>query len=166
MQEKQFNEILRLSRLYRREAVRCREAAAFVAGCVMLGAALESMLVATASIYWREAKRALAAPKQKGRVRPLAEWDLGSLLAVARELNWLPAGLERGEGWSRRKAKIGDYAEALHQVRNLVHAGYYLRKHSPARVTKRYFEGYFEILDVAVSWLNNKVVEDLRKKIK
>ena len=165
MREEQYNEILRLARTYRREALRCRGARAYLAGCVMLGAALEAMLVAVTSIYWREAKRTRAAPRRKKKVRPLAEWDLAALLGVAIELEWLPSGLERGQDWTRRRAKIGDYAVALRQTRNLVHPGYYLRTHSPSRVTKRYLEGYLEVLDVSVEWLLHKVTEDLRKHL-
>lgn len=95
----------------------------------------------------------------------MAEWDLGQLLSVARELSWLPAGLERGHAWNAQKAKIGDYADALRQVRNLAHAGFYLRVHSPARVTKRYLENYFEVLDASVGWLQHKVLEDLRSRL-
>ncbi len=165
MRDREFNEILRLSNLYRREASRCRNARAYLAGCVMLGGALEAVLVATAMSFWGEAKRARCVPKKSGKVRPVAGWDLGQLLGVARELRWLPAGLDRGQTWDVRRAKIGDYADALRQVRNLVHPGSYLRTQSPARVTKRYLEMYFEVLDVSVGWLQHKVVEDLRNRL-
>jgi hypothetical protein len=131
----------------------------------MLGAALEATLVATTMIFWGEAKRAGCAPRKSGKVRPVAEWDLGQLLGVAKELGWLPVGLDRGQHRSARKAKIGDYADALRQARNLSHAGLYLRVHSPARVTKRYLERFFEVLDVSVGWLHHKVVEDLRNRL-
>ncbi len=163
MREREFNEVLRLSRVYRREALRCRKSNAHLASCVMLGAALEALLMAMTSLYWREARQSVHAPRHRGRVRPLAEWDLGRLVQVSRELSWLPAELAPGADWEPRRARIGDYAEALHQTRNLVHAGYYLRAHSPARVTRRYSQSYWEILSACVDWLNQRVTADLRK---
>jgi len=40
--EDQEKELYRLNRLYWREAVKCERAEAYLAGCVMLGSALET----------------------------------------------------------------------------------------------------------------------------
>lgn len=52
-QEKEF---YRLSRLYWQQALRCEEAKAYLAGCVMLGSALETMLILMINCYPNEAE--------------------------------------------------------------------------------------------------------------
>jgi hypothetical protein len=44
-------EILRLARFYLNEAKRCEKAKAYLAGCVMLGAALEASLILMVGMY-------------------------------------------------------------------------------------------------------------------
>jgi len=71
-----FNEIIRLSRQYYREAEKCREANAFLAGCIMIGSALEAMLLAFANCYPEEASNSTAVPrKRNGVVKPLIDWS-------------------------------------------------------------------------------------------
>ncbi len=55
--EEQYNEVFRLSRAYYREAHRCRDGKAYLAGCVMMGAALEASLLAFVDCYIDEALR-------------------------------------------------------------------------------------------------------------
>jgi hypothetical protein len=45
LQDDEEKEFYRLSRFYWKEAVRCEEAKAYLAGCVMLGSALETLLI-------------------------------------------------------------------------------------------------------------------------
>lgn len=68
-----FNEVLRVFRVYQREAERCRDNRAFLAGCAMIGAALESMLLAFAACYFDEAEAAQAAPRRRGAVKLLID---------------------------------------------------------------------------------------------
>ena len=101
----------------------------------MLGAALEAQLLGMVHWFPQEASRSLAFPKQKGSPKDLLTWDLGQLLAVSKELGWLRSGLLLDEEWSSRRARIGDYADVLRQIRNLIHTGRFVRDHSPSRVT-------------------------------
>ena len=59
--EEIYDEIVRLSRSYHREAERCRAGKAFLAGCVMASAALEAMLLAVANCFPEEASSSEAA---------------------------------------------------------------------------------------------------------
>jgi hypothetical protein len=81
--EEQYNEVLRLGRAYHREALRCKDANAYLAGCIMMGAALEAFLLAFIDCYLDEALCSRIAPKKRGVTKPLVEWSLGELLAVA-----------------------------------------------------------------------------------
>lgn len=94
---------------------------AYLAGCLMIGAALEASLLAFANCYPDEALSSTVAPNKGGTIKPLAEWSLAELLAVAKERGWLPSSLSLSEEWDEKKAHIGDWAEILRQIRNLIH---------------------------------------------
>jgi hypothetical protein len=162
LDEEQHNEVVRLSRVYYREAQKCKNSKAYLAGCVMMGAALEASLLAFVNCYTDEALRSPVAPTKKGKTKPLVKWSLAELLAVVKERGWLPFGLSLNEQWAARKAHIGDYAEALRQTRNLVHPIRYALDLPRKRVTKRYLERSFEIFEVATDYLLNKIGESLR----
>ena len=159
----QYKEILRLARYYRREAERCRESKAFLAGCVMTGAALESMLLAIANCFPEEALSSKLAPRRGGAVKPLVDWSLAHLLSVTKERGWLPSGLSLDDEWDDARAEIADYAEVIRQIRNLIHPSRYAEGFLGKRITKRYLESSFEILDAANDFLMNKVAATLER---
>lgn len=160
--EDSFSELLRIIGVYHREARRCRDSKAYLAGCVMAGAALEALLLAMVSMYGDELPDHLI-PRPKGKAKRLLKWTLAEMIRAARSASWLPSGLELDARWDGRRAQIGDYAEVLHQIRNLVHAARYLQDHSPRRVTRKYLQQSLEILDASRSHLEAKVHESLRK---
>lgn len=160
--EEQYKEVVRLSRIYYREAHKCKDGKAYLAGCIMIGAALEASLLAFANCYPDEALHSTVAPTKRGSIKPLAEWSLAELLAVAKERGWLPSALSLNEQWATRRAHIGDYAEALRQIRNLVHPLRYMLDLPRKRITKRYLEASFEIFEVATEYLMSKTGESLR----
>lgn len=159
--EETYKRVLTLSRTYHREALKCQDGKAFLAGCVMATAALEAWLVAIANCYTDEATASAAAPRRGGKVRPIAEWSLGNLVAVARDRSWLPAGLSTDDEWDRSRARIGDYAEALRQIRNLIHPIRYAQDMPGKRITKRYLTSTFDILNAAIQHLENKLLHSL-----
>ena len=53
--DQEERELHRLSRVYWQEALRCEEAKAYLAGCVMLCSALETMLILMINCYSEEA---------------------------------------------------------------------------------------------------------------
>lgn len=128
----------------------------------MLGSALETVLMLMVSAYDDEAEATGKVPLRKGLPKPLLKWDLADLLRVAKASGWLPSGLDLDEEWSGRKAKVGDYAEAARQIRNLTHPARYLQDHFAKRVTARYFERQLEIVDACCDWLmahNNRALQ-------
>ena len=160
--DEEEREFSRLYRFYWREAERCEEAKAYLAGCVMLGSALEALLVLMVNCYCDEAALTGLVPVRAGKPTPLLDWNLGELLRVAKAANWLPAGLivDKDE-WNTRKAKVGDYAEVARMVRNLAHPGRYRKEHFRGRVTGKYLQQQFEVVDACRGWLaehNNKAL--------
>jgi hypothetical protein len=159
--DEERRELWRLSRFYWKEALRCEEAKAYLAGCVMLGSALETLLILMIDCYDEEAESTGEAPKQRGRVKPLLDWKLAELLRVAKAAKWLPAGLDLDDAWDHRKARIGDYAEVVRMVRNLAHPTRYQADHHGKRVTAKYLKQQFEIVLLCRDWLadrNNKAL--------
>ena len=58
------------------QALRCEGAKAYLAGCVMLGSALETILILMVNIYADEAEQTGKVPTKKGQPKPLLEWQL------------------------------------------------------------------------------------------
>ncbi|MGB8031108.1 MAG: hypothetical protein WCF30_15765 [Terracidiphilus sp.] len=164
--EDEEKELWRLNRFYWKEAERCEEAEAYLAGCVMLGSALENILILMISLYDEDADRTGKVPLKNGKPKPLLKWDLVELLAVAKAAGWLPAGLKLGEDWNSKKARVGDYAEAARMMRNLAHPARYLKDHPRRRVTKRYLQRQFEIVLACRDWLAAHNNRELLKAIK
>jgi hypothetical protein len=163
--EDEEKELWRLNRVYWKEAERCEKADAYLAGCVMLGSALENILILMISLYHEDADRTGKVPHQKGKPKPLLKWDLAELIAVAKAAGWLPSGLKLDEDWNSRKARVGDYGEVARMMRNLAHPARYLKDHHRKRVTKRYLQRQFEIVLACRDWLAAHNNRELLKAI-
>lgn len=151
--EAEQKELLRLQLFYWREALRCEKAKAYLAGCVMLGSALEALLMNMVDLYADEVEKTGRIPKSKNKAKPLLKWDLAELLSVAKATGWLPSALDLSDDWNWRKAKVGDYAEVVRMMRNLTHPARYLQDHGGRRVTDRYLQRQFEIVLACRDWL-------------
>jgi hypothetical protein len=128
-------------------------------------AAFEALLLAFVNCYPDEASASQAAPRRRGALRPLLDWSLADLLAVAKERNWLPSRLSSDDEWDEARAQIGDYGEVIREIRNLVHLARYAVDFPRKRITKRYLESAFEIFDVANDYLLNKIGDSLREAV-
>lgn len=158
--DEEEKELWRLNRFYFQEAKRCEPAKAYLAGCVMLGSALETLLTLMINAYSDEAEQTGRVPMKKGQPKPLLDWQFADLLRVAKAASWLPSSLDlNNDKWSSRKARIGDYAEVVRQVRNLAHPARYVEDHRRKRVTAKYLQRQFEVVLLCRDWLmarNNK----------
>jgi len=164
-------ELLRLQRFYWKEALRCEAGKAYLAGCVMLGSALETVLMVMVDLYADEVEKTSKIPTSKGKAKPLLKWDLADLLKAAKAAGWLPSALDLEDDWNWRKAKVGDYAEVVRMVRNLAHPARYLQDHPGRRVTNKYLQRQFEVVLACRDWLaahNNrgllKAIEEEEKR--
>jgi hypothetical protein len=157
--DEEEKELSRLNRFYWQEALRCEQANAYLAGSVMLGSALETFLILMINCYADEADQTGKIPIVKGKPKPLLDWKFLELLRVAKAAQWLPSALNLNDDWSSRKARIGDYAEVVRMVRNLVHPAAYAADHRGRRVTRKYLQRQFEVVLLCRDWLaerNNK----------
>jgi hypothetical protein len=127
----------------------------------MIGSALEGALVAICNCYYDDIPDELI-PRRHGKQLAVIDWSLFDLVNIARELNWLPAGLGLDEEWSNKKAEAGDYAEVVHQLRNLVHPGRYVQDMPRKRITKRYYDSCEETLDGCIEYLLGKIGQSLK----
>jgi hypothetical protein len=164
--ENDERELLGLSMVYWREARKCEKAKAYLAGTVMLGSALETLLMLMVNCYPEDVERTGLFPIRKGVGRPLLEWNLADLLRVAAAANWLPRGLNSGDDWDARKTKVGDHAEVVRVVRNLLHPGRYVQDHHRKRVTAKYLQRMFEFVLHCRDWLAERNNEALREHMR
>lgn len=166
--DEQEKEFYRLQHLYWKEALRCEEANAYLAGCVMLGSALETILILMVNIYSQEAEQTGKVPIKKGKPKPLLDWQFIELLRVAKAAQWLPHALNEHDDWSGRRARIGDYAEVVRMVRNLAHPARYAADHYRRRVTAKYLKRQFEVVLLCRDWLaernNRSLLEHMKNE--
>lgn len=146
LSDEQFAALLRLIKHYRRQALKCLDAKAYVAGAVMVGASLEAILMALVHVREEELITWPQLPKKTGSIKPLLDWDLATLLRAAEYAGWLPRKIAHDQEFSHRRAACGDYAKLLHLVRNLVHPSRYLEDFGKMRMTRKRLALLLEIL--------------------
>lgn len=159
-------ELSRLNKFYFEEVKRCESAKAYLAGCVMLGSALETLLILMINAFSEEADQTGKVPMKKGQPKPLLDWQFVELLRVAKAAKWLPSALDLNDDWSSRKARIGDYAEVVRQVRNLAHPARYVEDHQRKRVTAKYLQRQFDVVLLCRDWLAQRNNESLVKHMR
>jgi hypothetical protein len=156
----QEKELYRLQRFYWAEAKRCEDANAHLAGCVMVGSAVECLLILFTDIFFKEAIATGEAPTRKnGKIKHLLEWSLADLFRVAKAANWFPETIED------EKAAIRDSSVTLKQIRNLVHPARYVQDHHGRRVTQKFLDFSFETALEARNWLLNRIETDINKRL-
>jgi hypothetical protein len=74
------SELLKLAHTYHEQANSCRKVAARLASCIMLGAIVETILIAVTNLFCEEARETPVAIREKIEGRKLASMGLGSAL--------------------------------------------------------------------------------------
>ena len=146
---------LELFQLYRDEARRCQDSGAPLAGCVLLGSAMEAALLAMAQCFPSDVHRVAEHRRSKELSRPASEWSLSQLLLIARDLGWLPSAVTPDDRLDPGKAQIGDYAEVVRAIRNLLHPSIYLRECPDKDINERHLQFSFQVLDAACTCLSD-----------
>lgn len=163
----QEREYYRLSQFYWNEAHRCEKSNAHLAGCVMLGSALETLLTLMVNIYADEALATGKAPMHRGSPKPLLDWSLAELLRVAKAAKWLPSkNLPIDGNWGRKRGAIGDYAEMARMIRNLLHPARYAQDHPRKKITGKILQSQFDVALLCRNWLLARNEAGLRQTIK
>lgn len=102
-----FAELMRLSRMYRREARRATSAKAYLAACIMIGSTIETALVCLVHLYWPDISPDAQLPSRHGKTRHVLDWTLADLGRVAGLAGWLPASAD--DDWNSTEARIGEW---------------------------------------------------------
>jgi len=132
---------------------------------------MEAELLAMAECYPDEVKKTRV---YRNRKKHLFRWDLRGLLELGRELLWIPSTLPVGK--TARESGIasddalarGDvlyFLDVVREIRNLVHPGRYLRRYPGRRITKRYFEFCYEMLQILEDRLYAMLESSIKKEM-
>jgi hypothetical protein len=155
--KKRYDELSRISHIYLDEVKKCIDSKAYLSGCIMLGAALETRLLLEAYLRSDEIKPLLKT--KSGKSKPITKLVLSELLCIAKTKGWLPnANLYLPEGFDPDKAKIGDYAEIIHALRNLVHPTRYISDFYGRIIEEKDFKVSLDILDEVYNILNTNLL--------
>ena len=157
----------RTARRYHLEAGRCVRGKAYLAACVMQGAALEGLLQAMCFLYPEQVKKTVVFQRKqkrgfrRKRYRAL-ELKYGELINIAAELEWFPP--RRFVVWGRR-TNLAGFVHELRELRNYVHPGVWAPEREPQKFTKVVFDAVFEIFEGANNWLLDHVHRSIRRQM-
>lgn len=154
-----------LAMFYHKEAQRCSRGRAYLAACVMQGAALEGTLQCLCSLYPSEVRKTAVFQRKKFKHKRNKALDFKyyELIKIADELGWFPP--RRFLVWGKRTSVAG-WAHELRKLRNYVHPGAWAPEKSDSmKFTKGVYGAVYEIFDVANSWLIHRVMQSLERSM-
>lgn len=157
----------RTARVYHLEARKCLRGKAYLAACVMQGAALEGLLQAMCFVYPEDVKKTAVYQKKKKRGfrrkrNRALDFGYAELIDIAAELEWFPS--RRFVVWGKR-TNVAGFVHELRKLRNYVHPGVWAPEQKPLKFTKGVFDVVFEIFEVANDWLLGHVQKSILKSI-
>ncbi len=158
----------KLASFYHREAGKCLRGRAYLAACVIQGAALEAVLQAMCFLYPEDIKKTTVYQKKKKRGiqrkrNKALDFKYFELINIAAELSWFPA---KRITWGKRTTLAG-FVHELRKLRNYVHPGVWAPEQPDTmKFTKAVYDVVYEIFEVANSWLLHRVHESMRKRMK
>jgi len=128
---KEFKKVLGLIEFFDEEIEKCRRANAYFAGTVMIGAAIEAILLAmTYTLSDEELKNIISKVKEKFKKELSCDrkkWALDDLIKIAITCGWIPyKGAEDPD-----EGALGDWLlNYVKEIRNFIHPGKWLNKDS------------------------------------
>ena len=154
----------KLANFYTREAQKCLKGHAYLAACVMQGAALEARLQAMCFLFAPAVKKTTVCQRKRFRTKRnrFLEFKYYELINIADELGWFPS---KRVTWGKRTTLAG-FVHELRKLRNFVHPGVWALERPETRTfTKKVYDVVYEIFEVASSWLLHRIHQDLRKRM-
>jgi hypothetical protein len=128
---------------YGTEAQVCYDAGAYLASCIMLAATIEGYLVILTSAFPKEAQEALRQLQKANqidkrlRLSSLLNWDLGELLKVAKQANWLPSEIAAHPLLDPDDVSNPLSPDRIRELRNLIHPGRLVKTRGGIKITKQ-----------------------------
>jgi hypothetical protein len=141
----QLKDLVKLFHFFHEQAMRCAAADAYLPACIMLGSALETLLLVFAGRFPEEALSTEAAKKYKLHEKHLLKWDFNELLDIAYNAGWLPAAAATNDPEELKKIDLASFGHVVRRVRNLVHAAKYLKEMKGKDVTPAFLRSCFKI---------------------
>jgi len=128
---------------YGTEAQVCYDAGAYLASCVMLAGTIEGYLVILTSALPKEAQEALQQLQKANQINKqlklssLLDWDLGQLLKVAKQANWLPLEIASDPLFDPNDISNPLSTDRIRELRNLIHPGRLVKTRGGITITKQ-----------------------------
>lgn len=149
----QQKKIQHMALLYKKEAEKCFSVGAYLSSCILIGAALEALLLSTINSFPELVLNAKTTPRIRGKIKKLEKWSLGELINVAKEVSWLPSNLFSKDEMKITGIKKEDYFEFVQKTRNLIHPTLYANELGRRKVTKKHLIACFNIVNNASYYL-------------
>lgn len=154
LSDEKFRLLSKIAVRYEREAEKCASVRAYYAACIMIGAALEAILLQMCDVFEDEVAQAVSrlARKPTGSIEHLG---LNDLIKIAVAVGWLPPS----RGPNLGEPGIGELAHILRRLRNLAHPGRHLRELDEVPLRAASYRVAYAIFDSARDWLWMKIAE-------
>ncbi len=157
--------LIKLALVYRREAHKCARGRTYLAASVLEVAAFEALLQAMCFLYPEQVKKTTVYRRKRfrGKRNKALEFSLYELINIADELSWFPT---KRVSWAGKRTTLAGFSHEIRKVRNYVHPGVWARERSgEMKFTKGLYDGVYEVIDVAASWLIHRVHQSIRERM-
>jgi hypothetical protein len=118
-----FGDLLRIVESYKEQAEISAKVNAYHASSILLASAIEGSILAMFYCFPDKARKSSTYLYWKRRKRNILYWDFSQLIALAKELKWIPARIRVGHS----NCSISHILNQLRKTRNMIHPGNYLR---------------------------------------
>ncbi|MBX6422635.1 hypothetical protein [Thermosulfurimonas sp. F29] len=161
LNESKFEELQKLIEKLLEEANKCASVQAYLAGCIVLGSALEAMLLAMVDVFPEEVQKALKNLPNIKYTDP-RYWSLSDLLQIAFKIGWIPfKDIDDPD-----QGDLGDWLlNYVKELRNLVHPGKKIRDYKDICLTREHFKTARDLIDITIKYLLSKVEKALAKDL-
>lgn len=140
---------------YEREAEKCASVRVYYAACIMIGGALEAILLQMCDRFEHEVAEAIRTlpRKPKGTIE---HWGLDDLIRIAVAAGWLPP--RRGPDLA--EPGVGELIDLPRRLRNLSHPAVHLREVDEVPLRAASYRVAYAIFDSVRDWLWTKFAAD------
>jgi hypothetical protein len=155
LSDEKFRRLSKIAVRYEREAEKCASVRAYYAACIMIGGALEAILLQMCDLFEHEVAEAIPTlpRKPKGTIE---HWGLDDLIRIAVAVGWLP--LRRGPDLA--EPGVGELIDLLRRLRNLSHPAVHLREVDEVPLRAASYRVAYAIFDSVRDWLWMKFAPD------
>ena len=146
-----FDDLLRIAVSYEQQARKCARAKAYHASSILLASAVEGLILAMFYCFPDQARNSRTYQSLKKRKKNVLYWDLFQLVALAKELKWIPARVRIG----RSNYSISHAVDQLRNTRNTIHPGNYLRTRHGRLIGAKEFRHATKVFQACVETLES-----------